>query len=108
VVTSENDPSRRQAIGARINAYNQELSNTVLDYDRDTNRRNPRGVEFRSDWQGSAEADNANTSIGAVLLTADDIDGVSMGSIASIPQWPRRRSSLAPSGPRRRADRERQ
>ena len=75
VVTAEDDAGRRQQIGDRINAYNQAIHDQVADYNRGLNHKNPRGIEFRSDWQGSLEDGHVNTSLGAVTLTADDING---------------------------------
>jgi lysophospholipase L1-like esterase len=74
VVTAEDDAGRRQQIGDRINAYNEALMTQVEAYNSNSNGKNPHGIEFRSDWQGTLEDGHVNTSLGAVTLTADDID----------------------------------
>lgn len=75
IVTAENNAGRRAQIGARINEYNKAMSAEVAAYDRNANGKNPRGLKFVSDWQGSIEEGKSNTSIGSYRFGAADING---------------------------------
>lgn len=76
IVTGETNAARRAQIGARINQYNQAISDEIGKYDRNSNGRNPRRIRFVSDWKGSIEGGNANTSIGAYQFGPGDINAV--------------------------------
>jgi lysophospholipase L1-like esterase len=75
IVTAETRSARRAQIGARINEYNAATHAEVALYDSNADGRNPRGVRFLSDWQGSIEDGYANTSVGTYLFGAADING---------------------------------
>jgi len=75
IVTEETNASRRARIGARINEYNEATRAEVQLYDSNADGRNPRGVRFVSDWQGSIEDGYGNTSIGTYIFGASDING---------------------------------
>ncbi len=75
IVTAETRASRRAQIGARINEYNAVTQAEVALYDSNADGRNPRGVRFLSDWQGSIEDGYENTSVGTYRFGASDING---------------------------------
>lgn len=76
IVTAETSVSRRRQIGQRINAYNDVIAQEVAAYARNTNGRNPRGIQFVTDWVGSMETGNQNTSVGTVRFRGSDISGL--------------------------------
>ncbi len=72
-VTLEPTASRRAAIGARIDAYNDAVAAEVRAFDVDTTR-NPNGVRFESDWHGSVERGGAaDASVGTLGFGASHI-----------------------------------
>lgn len=75
IITAERSGSRRAQIGARINEYNEATRAEVELYEANADGRNLRGVHFVTDWQGSIEDGHANTSVGAYVLRAEDING---------------------------------
>jgi lysophospholipase L1-like esterase len=75
IVTAERSGSRRAQIGARINEYNEATRAEVELYAANADGRNPRGVHFVSDWQGSIEDGYTNTSVGTYVFRAADING---------------------------------
>jgi lysophospholipase L1-like esterase len=75
IVTAEKSGARRAQIGARINAYNEATRAEVSLYEANANGRNPRGVHFVADWQGSVEDGHTNTSVGTYVFRAADING---------------------------------
>lgn len=75
IVTAETRASRRAQIGARINEYNAATQAEVVLYDSNADGRNPRGVRFLSDWQGSIEDGFGNTSVGTYVFGPADING---------------------------------
>lgn len=76
IVTGETSPTRRRLIGQRVNAYNDVILQEVNAYSRNANGRNPRGIQFVTDWQGSIEAGKQNTSVGTVRFRGSDISGL--------------------------------
>lgn len=75
IVTAEKSGSRRAQIGARINEYNEATRVEVERYKANVDGRNPRGVRFVADWQGSIEDGYSNTSVGTFVFGAGDING---------------------------------
>jgi hypothetical protein len=75
IITAETNATRRAQIGARINEYNEATAAEAQLYDSNANGRNPRGVRFFSDWQGSIENGFRNTSMGTYIFGASDING---------------------------------
>jgi lysophospholipase L1-like esterase len=72
-VTLEPSASRRAAIGARIDAYNDAVAASVRAFDADATR-NPNGVHFESDWHGPVGGGGAaNASIGTLTFEARHI-----------------------------------
>jgi lysophospholipase L1-like esterase len=74
IVTAERSGARRAQIGARINEYNAATRAEVNLYEANADGRNPRGVHFVADWQGSIEEGLQNTSVGTYVFRASDIN----------------------------------
>ncbi len=64
LVTQGADPSVRAALGSKIDALNQGLSDEVTRYQTQAGGRNPNGVALTTDWTGSIGAGRADTSVG--------------------------------------------
>ncbi|NMO13525.1 SGNH/GDSL hydrolase family protein [Pyxidicoccus fallax] len=75
IVTAERSGARRAQIGARVNEYNEATRAEVELYRANADGRNPRGIHFVADWQGSIENGYANTSVGTYVFRAADING---------------------------------
>ncbi|HMU38248.1 MAG TPA: SGNH/GDSL hydrolase family protein [Pseudomonadota bacterium] len=69
VVTGEGNASRRAAIGARVDQYNDGLRAEV----EAAASRNAGKINFFTDWRGTA---TANSSVGTYRFSKDDIDGL--------------------------------
>jgi lysophospholipase L1-like esterase len=75
IVTAETRAWRRAQIGDRINWYNEATRVEAALYDANADGRNPRGVRFISDWQGSIENGYGYTSVGTIVFGAAYING---------------------------------
>jgi lysophospholipase L1-like esterase len=76
IVTAEDDAGRRQQIGARVNEYNVATTAELAVYDGNQNGKNPNGLRFVGDWEGSIEEGGENTSVGAYAFGDGDINDV--------------------------------
>jgi lysophospholipase L1-like esterase len=76
IVTNESDAGRRAQIGARVDEYNDAIATEMQAYSSNANGKNPKGMDFITDWEGSIDGGHANTSIGTFSFTAADINGV--------------------------------
>jgi lysophospholipase L1-like esterase len=76
IVTAEGSASRRAQIGARIDQYNAALAARIRAYESNANGRNPSGVHFVTDWEGSIASGRRNTSVGTYRFGSGDINGV--------------------------------
>lgn len=71
IVTTETNATRRAAIGARIDAYNDALAAEVHRFTKDATL-NPKGVQFQSDWHGAIDKGGTlNASMGTYAFDAD-------------------------------------
>jgi hypothetical protein len=76
VVTDEDDAGRRAQIGARVDQYNDAIAAEMTAYTTNANHKNPKGIDFITDWVGSVAQGKKDTSIGTFTFTSDDINGV--------------------------------
>lgn len=76
IVTGEPDPARRAQIGARIDAWNAAMAQEVSDFDARLGGRNPRGLRFVTDWEGSIAEGRQDTSVGTHVFGPEDIDAL--------------------------------
>ena len=75
IITAETNATKRAALGARIDAYNEMLAEEVSAYNANTNGKNDKAIRVVTDWVGSVSSGFENTSIGTFKFTKDDIDG---------------------------------
>jgi hypothetical protein len=75
IVTDEPDPARRAAIGRRVDQYNEASRRELADIQGDSGR-NPRGIQFGGDWQGSIDDGFADTSVGSHRFGAGDLSPI--------------------------------
>lgn len=76
VVTGETNATRRRQIGERVNAYNRAISEEASAYSANLTGNNPSGIRVLTDWSGSLETGNQNSSVGAYIFTGGDISGL--------------------------------
>lgn len=74
IVTGEPDPARRWRVGERIDEWNAAAAQEVLAFDQNVAGRNPRGLRFVTDWEGSIAEGKANTSAGTYQFISPDIN----------------------------------
>ena len=67
IVTTEPLPEKRAQIGARIDAYNDALAEEVRRFATDP-ALNPKGIVFRSDWQGRIDKGGVKDASGGTFV----------------------------------------
>jgi hypothetical protein len=74
IVTDEPDPARRWRVGERIDEWNAALAQEVTAFHFNLDGRNPRRINFVTDWEGSITQGKSNTSAGTYNFISPDIN----------------------------------
>jgi hypothetical protein len=75
-VTLETNPDRRLAIGQRIDAWNWEIAHEVSELNARKPSANRRRILYVTDWQGTIDEGQRDTSAGTYVFGSPDINGL--------------------------------